>query len=150
MYDTGYNNWSNNMKDLVMEVNMFKNSSTFAASVTINRAIKFGFISINGLRETYFVDAFRIYAIYPTNGFAPNVRAINYIYIYIYIYVCVYIYLIYIYTYIYESFRAKRSRPNRTVGSLTADIASAWNLPPSRDKYSRDLEWSVTNDLLFL
>ena len=34
-----------------------KNSSTLAVSVQINVSIKFSFVSVNGPRETYFVDA---------------------------------------------------------------------------------------------
>ena len=46
----------------VPEVYMLKNSSTLAVSVPINLFIKFGFVSVNGLRENYFVDALcRIY-----------------------------------------------------------------------------------------
>ena len=41
----------------VPEVNMLKNSSTLAVSVPINISIKLGFVSVNGSRETYFVDA---------------------------------------------------------------------------------------------
>ena len=36
---------------------MLKNSSTLAVSVPINIFIKFGFVSVNGPRENYFVDA---------------------------------------------------------------------------------------------
>ena len=42
-------------------VNMLKNSSTLAVSVPINLFIKFGFVSANSPRETYFVDALRSY-----------------------------------------------------------------------------------------
>ena len=41
----------------IPEVNMLKNSSTLSVSVPINLSIKFGFLSENGSRETYFVDA---------------------------------------------------------------------------------------------
>ena len=44
----------------IPEVNMLKNSSTLAVSVPINLSLKLGFIPVNGLRETYFVDALRI------------------------------------------------------------------------------------------
>ena len=45
---------------------MLKNSSTLAVSVTINLSFKFGFLFVNGPRETYFVDALRImFFIYP-------------------------------------------------------------------------------------
>ena len=40
----------------IPEENMFKNSSTLAVSVTMNLSIKFGFVSVNDPRETYFVD----------------------------------------------------------------------------------------------
>ena len=43
----------------IPEVNMSKNSSTLAVSVPINLLIKLGFVSVNGPRETYFVDALR-------------------------------------------------------------------------------------------
>ena len=43
----------------VPEVNMLKNSSTLAVSVPINVYIKLCFVSVNGPRETYFVDALR-------------------------------------------------------------------------------------------
>ena len=39
---------------------MLKNSSTLAVFVPINFSNKLGFVSANGLRETYFVDALRI------------------------------------------------------------------------------------------
>ena len=35
---------------------MLKNSSTLALSVPINSSIKLGFVTVNGFRETYFVD----------------------------------------------------------------------------------------------
>ena len=44
----------------IPEVNMLKNSATLAVSVPINLYIKLGFISVNGLRETYFVDTLHI------------------------------------------------------------------------------------------
>ena len=44
---------------LILDVNMFKNSSTLAVSVPINLSIKLGFVSVNGYRETYFVDGLR-------------------------------------------------------------------------------------------
>ena len=43
----------------IPEVNMLKNSSTLAVSVPVNLSIKLGFVSVNGPRETYFVDALR-------------------------------------------------------------------------------------------
>ena len=43
---------------------MLKNSSTLAVSVPINLSIKFGFVSVNCPRETYFVDALRIVSNY--------------------------------------------------------------------------------------
>ena len=45
----------------VPEVNMLKNSSTVAPSFPINLSIKFGFVYVNGPRETYFLDALRIF-----------------------------------------------------------------------------------------
>ena len=41
----------------VPEVNMLKNSSILAVSVPINISIKLDFVSVNGPREAYFVDA---------------------------------------------------------------------------------------------
>ena len=40
----------------VPEVNMLKNSSTLSVSAPINLSIKLGLVSVNGPRETYFVD----------------------------------------------------------------------------------------------
>ena len=60
-YDTGYKSWSNGMTNIsVPEMNMLKNSSTLGVSVPINLSIKLGFVSVNGLRETYFVNALGI------------------------------------------------------------------------------------------
>ena len=36
---------------------MLKNNLTLAVSVQINPSIKLGFVSVNGPREIYFVDA---------------------------------------------------------------------------------------------
>ena len=47
----------------IPEVNMLKNRSTLAISVPMYISNKFGFVSVNGPRETYFVDAPRIYGI---------------------------------------------------------------------------------------
>ena len=44
----------------IPEVNMLENSSTLAVSVPIILSIKLGFVSVNGRRETYFVDELRI------------------------------------------------------------------------------------------
>ena len=44
---------------LIPEVNILKNSLTLAVSVPIILFIKFGFVSVNDPRETYFVDALR-------------------------------------------------------------------------------------------
>ena len=53
-----YKSWSHGMTNVSnLEVNMLKNSSTLAVSVPINLSIKFDFVSVNGPRETYFVDA---------------------------------------------------------------------------------------------
>ena len=41
----------------IVEVNMLIYSSIFAVSAPINLSIIFGFVSLNGPRETYFVDA---------------------------------------------------------------------------------------------
>ena len=57
-YDTGYKSWSHDMTNVsIPEVNMLKNSSTLAVSVPINLFNKFRFVSVNGPRENYFVDA---------------------------------------------------------------------------------------------
>ena len=40
---------------------MLENNSTLAVSLPINLSIKFGFVSINGPRESYFVDASRTF-----------------------------------------------------------------------------------------
>ena len=57
-YDTGYKSWSHGMTNVsVPEVNMLKNSTTLVVCVPINLSIKLGFISVNDLRGTYFVDA---------------------------------------------------------------------------------------------
>ena len=44
----------------IPEAKMLKKSSTLAVSVPINFFIKLGFVSVNGSRETYFVDKSRI------------------------------------------------------------------------------------------
>ena len=60
-YDMGYKSWSHGMANVsITEVNMSKNSSNLAVSVPINLSIKLCFVSVNGSRETYFVDALRI------------------------------------------------------------------------------------------
>ena len=41
----------------ILEVTMLKNSVTLAVSVPISLFIKFGFVSVNRPRETYFLDA---------------------------------------------------------------------------------------------
>ena len=57
-YNTGCKSWSHGMTNVsILEVNMLKNSSTLAISVPINLSIKLHFVSVNGTRETYFVDA---------------------------------------------------------------------------------------------
>ena len=48
---------------------MLKNSSTLAVSVPIKLSINFGFISVNILRETYFVDVPRINITYKLTYF---------------------------------------------------------------------------------
>ena len=58
--DTGILKWSHGTTYVsIPEVNMLKNSSTLAVSVPINLSIKLAFVSVNGLRETYFVDMMR-------------------------------------------------------------------------------------------
>ena len=59
-YDIRYKSWFHGMTNvLILEVNILKNSATLAVSVPINIFIKFGFVSVNGPRETYFVDVLR-------------------------------------------------------------------------------------------
>ena len=54
----GYNSWPHGMTNVSFpELNILKNSSTLAVSVPINVSIKLDFDSVNGPRETYFVDA---------------------------------------------------------------------------------------------
>ena len=56
----GYKSWSHGTTNVsIPEVNMLKNSSTLAVSITINISTKLGFVFVNCLRETYFVDALR-------------------------------------------------------------------------------------------
>ena len=56
---------SNGMTNVpILGVNMLKISSTFAVSVPINLSIKLGFASVNDARETYFVDALHIEAVF--------------------------------------------------------------------------------------
>ena len=56
----GYKRWFHGMTNVsIPEVNMLKSSSTLAVSVPINLYIKFGFVSVNDPRETYFVDVLR-------------------------------------------------------------------------------------------
>ena len=45
----------------IPKMNMLENSSTLAVSVPINLSIKLGFVSVNGLRETYFVGGCTYY-----------------------------------------------------------------------------------------
>ena len=60
-YDTGYKSWPHGMTNVsIPEATMLKNSLTLAVSVPINLSIKLGFVSVNGPRETYFVDAIRM------------------------------------------------------------------------------------------
>ena len=57
-YDTACKRWSHGMTNVSFpEVNVLKNSSTLAVSVPINFSIELRFVSVNGTRETYFVDA---------------------------------------------------------------------------------------------
>ena len=59
-YYTGYKSWSQGMANVsIPEVDLFKSSSTLAVSFAIKLYIKLGFVSVNGPRETYFVDALR-------------------------------------------------------------------------------------------
>ena len=59
-YDTGYKSCCHGMTNVsIPDVTTLKNSLTLAVSVPINLFIKFDFVSVNGPRETYFVDALR-------------------------------------------------------------------------------------------
>ena len=59
-YDAGYKSWSRVITNVSFpEMNVLKNSATLAVSVPINLSIKFGFVSVSGPRETYFVDGLR-------------------------------------------------------------------------------------------
>ena len=53
---------------------MLKNSSTLAVSVPINLSIKLGFVSVNGPREDYFVDALRTPVVRQTKLFLLTVN----------------------------------------------------------------------------
>ena len=54
----GYKIWSQGMTNVsIPKMNMVKNSTTLAVSVTINISIKLGFVSVNGPGETYLLDA---------------------------------------------------------------------------------------------
>ena len=60
-YDVGYKSWSHGMENVsILEVNMLQHSSTLAVSVPMNLSVKFGFVSVNDPRESYFLDARRI------------------------------------------------------------------------------------------
>ena len=55
-----YKSWSHGITNVsITEINMLKNSSTIAVSVSITLFIKLGFVPVNGCGETYFVDALR-------------------------------------------------------------------------------------------
>ena len=57
-YDKGYKSWSHGMTNVsIQEVNMLTNISTLAIPVPINLSIKLGFVSVNGPRDIYPVDA---------------------------------------------------------------------------------------------
>ena len=45
----------------ISEVNMLKNSSTFAVSVPMNLSITLGLVSVNSPKDTYFVDMLRTF-----------------------------------------------------------------------------------------
>ena len=60
-YDIRYKCRSHGKTDVsIPEVNMLENSSILDVSVPVNLFIKFGFVSVKGPRETYFVEALRI------------------------------------------------------------------------------------------
>ena len=57
--DRGYKSWSHGMTNVsIPEVNMLKKNS-IPVSVPINLFSKLDFVCVNGLKETYFVDALR-------------------------------------------------------------------------------------------
>jgi hypothetical protein len=56
-YDTVYKSWSHGMTNVSIPVtNTLKKSWTLAVSVAINISMQLCFVSVHGLRETYFVD----------------------------------------------------------------------------------------------
>ena len=62
-YDTEYKTWSHRMTNIsIPEMKILKNSSIFAVCVSTNLSIKLGFVSVNVTRETFFMDALRIYS----------------------------------------------------------------------------------------
>ena len=62
--------WTHGMTNVsIPEVNILENSSTLAVFVSINLSIKLGFVSVNGYRETYFVDALRYNVIHNQNSY---------------------------------------------------------------------------------
>ena len=61
----GNKRWSHGITSVsISKVNMLKNSSTVAVCVPINIPIKLGFVSVNGPRETYFVDVLHTWELY--------------------------------------------------------------------------------------
>ena len=69
-----YKRWSHGITNVsITEVNMLKNSSTVAVCVPINVSIKLGFVSVNGPRETYFVDELRNMSISKFKKLSPIV-----------------------------------------------------------------------------
>ena len=58
---TTQESWSHGMTNVsTPEMNMLKNSSTVTVSVPINISIKLDSVSVNGPKETYFVEPLRI------------------------------------------------------------------------------------------
>ena len=73
-YDTRYESWSYGMTNVsIPEVDMWKNSSSLSVSVRINLSVKLGFVSINGSRDTYFVNELRTIA-FKKNGPPTNYK----------------------------------------------------------------------------
>ena len=63
-YDTGFKSWSRGMTNAsIPKINILKNCPELSVSVPINLFIKLDFVSVNGHRETYFVNAPRIWSL---------------------------------------------------------------------------------------
>ena len=61
--DTGYKSWYHGMTNVsIPVVNMLKDRTKLSVSVPIKVSIILRFVSVNGPRETYFVDALRVFS----------------------------------------------------------------------------------------